>query len=141
MAGSPLRTFVDIGSGKGKACFYASRYGDFQKILGVEYSETLVAAAEANLRKSGRRDIQFIHADATRFDLPESPSFVFLFNPFDDLMMEQFLSRNLDHFRKHGSHLAYANDIESETVTRMGFEAIFREDQRKIALYRAVEGK
>ena len=45
------RLFLDIGAGKGKACFYASPR--FERVIGVEYSALLVDAAKANLRRAG----------------------------------------------------------------------------------------
>jgi SAM-dependent methyltransferase len=127
--------FVDIGSGKGKACFYASMKMDFKCVIGVEFSRPLVEISLENSRQFGRSNINFYHADARSYFLPPGDSLIFLFNPFDDLILQCFLRNNLDHFQKHRSVIAYANDIHKETLSLFGFEMIFRNPTRKISLY------
>lgn len=79
-------TFIDLGSGKGRTLLMASDY-PFQRIIGVELLPALNAIAQQNLRqyKSESQkcfNLESICADATRFELPEDPLVVFLFNPF-----------------------------------------------------------
>ena len=59
-----------------------------------------------------------------------------MFNPFDDVILERFVRHNLDHFRQHRSVIAYANDVQRMTLVRFGFETIYRNQERKISLYR-----
>jgi SAM-dependent methyltransferase len=129
-----LTAFVDVGSGKGKACFYASRH--FAQVIGIEFSQELVNAARENLRRSGKRNIQFICADAAQYDLPEAPSLVFLFNPFDSQLFEQFVLHNRARIKSNKSLIAYANDIERSVLERLGFECLFRDAYRSISLWR-----
>lgn len=131
---SHLTTFVDVGAGKGKACFYASPH--FAQVVGVEFSQELVDAARENLRRSGRRNIQFVCADAAQYDLPEAPSMVFLFNPFDGVLFEQFVARNRARIKSLGSLIGYANDIERSVLEKLGFECLFRDDYRSVSLWR-----
>jgi SAM-dependent methyltransferase len=134
--GGAFRHFIDIGSGKGKACFYASRDSGFEQITGVEFSKPLVDIAEANRKKFRSRNISFVYADAAQFLLPDAPVLVFMFNPFDGAMMQRFVNNNIDHFRKRKSVIAYANDKERESLAACGFTAIFREPAYKISLHR-----
>jgi hypothetical protein len=82
-------TFVDYGSGKGKAMLMASDY-PFREIIGVEYAEPLHACAVRNIatyRNDDQRcrNIRSICADALDFEPPaDSPLLCFFFNPFDD---------------------------------------------------------
>ena len=131
---SPLTTFIDVGAGKGKACFYAS--GHFAQVIGIEFSRELVDAAQENLRRSGKRNIQFICADAAQYDLPEGPSLVFLFNPFDSALLEQFVLRNRARIKSDGSLIAYANDTQRAVLEGLGFECLFRDAYRSISLWR-----
>jgi SAM-dependent methyltransferase len=133
--GRAFDVFVDIGSGKGKACFYASTRLAFKQVLGVEFSGPLADIARANAVKFGDPRIKFLTADATCFDLPDSPCVVFLFNPFDEVILERFIKHNLDHFMHHGSALAYANDKHRLVLADHGFETIFRDPTRKISLH------
>lgn len=126
--------FVDIGAGKGKACIYASRH--FPRVIGVEYSSELVAAARTNQQRARRDNIQFILADATHYDVPDEASLVFLFNPFDDVLLGRFIARNHTRIKAHGSLIAYANDIQRDTLVQSGFECVFRDTARSISLWR-----
>lgn len=132
-AGRPA-VFVDVGAGKGKACIYASRH--FPRVIGVEYSSALVAAARANLGRAGRGNIEYVHADASQYDLPDETCLVFLFNPFDRVIMGRFLARNRDRIKAHGSLIAYANDVQRDALADSGFECLFRESVRNISLWR-----
>lgn len=82
-------TFIDYGSGKGKAMLMASDY-PFQEILGIEYARPLHECAVRNIAayKSDRQRcfrIRSLHLDATQFEPPAtSPLLCFFFNPFDD---------------------------------------------------------
>lgn len=128
------RLFVDIGAGKGKACIYASRH--FARVVGVEYSSQLVDAARANQQRARRNNIQFVHGDATHYDLPDETSLVFLFNPFDEVVLGQFIARNHDRIKTHASLIAYANDMQRETLVQSGYECLFRDPVRNISLWR-----
>ena len=130
-----FENFIDIGSGKGKACFYAYTKHLFNHIIGVDFSEPLVQIANRNKVKIKSQNISFVCADATKFELPEQANLIFMFNPFDSVVLEKFISNNIGHFKNHNSVIAYANDMERQSLTRFGFETIFRNEARKISLY------
>ena len=50
--------FVDIGSGKGKACIFAARSRRFGQVMGVEFAQSLVEIANRNASKSQFRQRQ-----------------------------------------------------------------------------------
>lgn len=126
--------FVDIGAGKGKACFYAATR--FERVIGIEYSALLVEAAKANLQRSGAANIEFVQADARLYDVPAQPCLVFMFNPFDGETLAQFVARNRERMKAHASLLAYANDIHREVLQGGGFACVFRDPRRSISLWR-----
>ncbi len=130
-----LKNFVDIGSGKGKACLFAAQRMPFEKILGIELSKPLVAISNENARRFGRADIEFHHADARDFSLPEACNLVFLFNPFDEVILQKFIENNLRHFQQQRSILAYANDIHRDVISSAGFTLLFRNPVRCVSLY------
>ena len=91
-------TFVDLGSGKGRTLLMASDY-PFQRIVGVEFSRELHDQAISNIaiyRASSQRcfNIQSVNADATSYDFPSTPLFIYAYNPFDEEVMTAVL-RNL----------------------------------------------
>jgi hypothetical protein len=80
-------TFVDYGSGKGKALLMASEY-PFRRIIGIEYAPLLHQTALRNIARYRSptqrcRDIRSIEQDALGFAPPEGPLVCFFFNPFD----------------------------------------------------------
>jgi len=84
-------TFVDLGCGKGRALFVASTFG-MQRIIGVEISPSLVRATLDNVArwKSGS-DIQVVCADASEWEWPREDLVVFLYNPFDGVILSKVL--------------------------------------------------
>ncbi len=96
-------TFIDVGSGKGRAVLMASQL-PFARVLGVELSPELHSIAVANLDVFARGDsrlspVAMLHADAAEFPwnrelaaapLAESLLF-FLYNPFSRPVLEKFL--------------------------------------------------
>lgn len=80
-------TFVDFGSGKGRALLLASHYG-FHKIVGVEFAKDLHAIALRNLanyRSTKQRctDIEAVLGDAAEFPVPTTPCILYFCQPFD----------------------------------------------------------
>lgn len=130
----PAVLFVDIGSGKGKACIYASAL--FTRVIGIEYAPGLVEEARRNQQRAGLRNIEFVHADATQHDLPDATAVVFLFNPFDEVALARFLARNRARIKATGSVIAYANDLQRQTLVDAGFERVFGDPARAISLWR-----
>ncbi len=133
-----LDAFVDIGSGKGKACFYAALQPGMRHVVGVEFSEPLLAVARRNQQRLAGLPITFVHADATAWLLPERTQLVFLFNPFDALILDRFLANNRSHFQRQGSLLGYANDVHHPLLGRHGLEMVFRNPARRLSLFRPV---
>lgn len=84
-------TFVDLGSGKGRALLMATAY-PFHRIIGVEFAADLVAIARANIRRLGVA-VQTMCLDAATYPLPSGPLLVFMFNPFDAVVMAKVIQR------------------------------------------------
>ncbi|MGA9641361.1 MAG: class I SAM-dependent methyltransferase [Terriglobales bacterium] len=92
-------TFVDIGSGKGRALLLAAEY-PFRKIIGVELLAELHRAAEENVtawkaRSGYAHAIEPLCMDARDYLFPDSPLVVYLFNPLPDFALRQVM-RNLE---------------------------------------------
>lgn len=77
--------FVDYGSGKGRIVCSAARY-PFRKVIGVEFSERLVAEAHANIARARRRllckDIELVTANAAGWSVPDDATVFHFYNPF-----------------------------------------------------------
>jgi hypothetical protein len=90
-------TFVDYGSGKGKALFLASAY-PFVEIVGIEFAQPLHEIALRNIAKYDDpqqqcRRIRSECVDALAFRPPPAPLVCFFFNPFDEATMTVVLDR------------------------------------------------
>jgi SAM-dependent methyltransferase len=80
-------SFVDLGSGKGRALLMAADRG-YARVIGVEFAGELDAIARRNVAGRADRDrFTLIHGDAADFDLPAGPVLLFLYHPFDRPVM------------------------------------------------------
>ena len=89
-------TFVDIGSGKGKAVLLASTF-PFKKVVGVELYDEFHRLARENLERftrAARRcvDVELVLADAARYPVPDGPVALYFFNPFPLEVLERVLA-------------------------------------------------
>lgn len=108
-------TFVDFGSGKGKALLLAAEW-PFKAIVGVEFAPQLHRIAEANIlsyRSASQRchALRAICADATDFVLPDEPCVLYFYNPFGEVVLSQVLAnvrRSLE-ARPRDLWVCYAN--------------------------------
>jgi SAM-dependent methyltransferase len=90
-------TFVDVGSGKGRAVMLASEL-PFREVVGVELSADLHEVAKRNLRTwresgRGRSPTRLVQGDALSLSLPEGRLLIFLYNPFLAPVMRRLLER------------------------------------------------
>ncbi|HXV62045.1 MAG TPA: class I SAM-dependent methyltransferase [Vicinamibacteria bacterium] len=85
-------TFIDIGSGKGKALLLASAF-PFRRMIGVERFPEFHRIAERNV--AGFPRVELVCCDAVDYTFPEEPSVVYLFNPFGEDLLERIV-KNLE---------------------------------------------
>jgi SAM-dependent methyltransferase len=89
-------TFLDLGSGKGRALLLAAMY-PFARIVGVEVQPGLDAIARQNIERfadGGQRchRIESLCADAREYAFPPTNLVLYLFNPFPDYVLRQVLA-------------------------------------------------
>ena len=138
-SGARPRTFVDVGCGKGRVCFFAAASGQYERVIGVELSEALVATARRNLaRFRSTCQIEFLCEDATRYRIPAEQSLVFLNNPFDAHILRAFLESNAERFAQAQTLIGYAHDYHRRTILDARFEVMFRDQGIDLSLYRAL---
>jgi SAM-dependent methyltransferase len=75
----PSDVFLDLGSGKGRVLMLAARY-PFARVIGVEVSEHLNAAARRNLDRHGQ--VELVTADVLDYEIPDDVTVVYMYNPF-----------------------------------------------------------
>jgi SAM-dependent methyltransferase len=121
--------FLDVGCGKGRVLALAAAYG-FTDIIGIDFSPKLcheaIALADEVEHKYPSANITIDCLDAREYDIPENVSVIFMFNPFNDLVMTDFLERVsetlLDYPRK--LKVLYANPQCKKQWLNAGFEEI-----------------
>jgi SAM-dependent methyltransferase len=96
--------FVDFGAGKGRALLMASEY-PFKRIIGVEYSESLAAIGQKNIRvyespSQQCRKITYLCSDVTGVILPEEPIVLYFYNAFQGKVMNTVI-RNIENSLHH----------------------------------------
>jgi SAM-dependent methyltransferase len=101
----PEFTFIDIGSGKGRALLMASQY-PFRRILGVELLPELHRVAQENISKYKSDSqqcfaIDCVLADASEFDLPAEPTVLYLFNPLPESGLVRMIMNLEQSLREH----------------------------------------
>lgn len=113
--------FVDVGAGKGRAMLLAAEM-PFRRIVGVELHPALAAAARANVERCALQHkaapMRIEEADVMRLRMPAGPCCVFLFNPFDLVLMDRFLDKLTRDFRGREDELdlLYVNDEQRDLI-------------------------
>jgi trans-aconitate methyltransferase len=110
-------TLVDLGAGMGRVVLHAARR-PFRQIIGVEVSPALVEVAKEN-RDAYRgpracRDLRLVRADAATFALPRGDLVVYLYNPFDAVVLATILDRLAS--RAGDAVLIYHTPVEAPAV-------------------------
>lgn len=81
---------ADMGCGKGRVSIYFSHRTGC-KSLGIEYNKELYEIAVENIRRSGTKNVSFVHLDAAKYKITDETAF-FFFNPFTDNIFRRVLN-------------------------------------------------
>jgi predicted RNA methylase len=127
--------FVDVGSGKGKACLIASKSKKFEKIIGVEISEPLIKIAIKNLKIAKCDDVTFLNEDIGKFKIPNGKTLFYIYNPFDSDVLKAFIEINRDYIKQTNSVIGYLNDVHSSVLKQAGFETLYKNKRNSISIW------
>ena len=128
--------FLDIGCGKGRAMCVAAHFG-FMRLTGVDFSKELCIAAENNLIHTRENipalDFSVINEDAARYDIPPDVDCIFLFNPFDVVIMGAVVSNIMESLEAQPRNLmvVYINPLYKELFLDEGFTEVYYFKQMK----------
>jgi SAM-dependent methyltransferase len=92
----PRATFIDIGCGRGRVLLMAAEHG-FRQIIGIDFAADLCLTARDNVeqyRRCSNNSASFSieQRDACTYDIPNQPGVLFLYNPFNELVMRSFVA-------------------------------------------------
>ncbi len=131
-------TFIDFGSGRGRALIMAALL-PFKKIIGIEFAEELYRASIENIRNStcelGHCDrIIQILGDATQFEFPDGPLVLYFFNPFDAPIITAVASHALASWRikPRPMRVVYLNPLFGDEWQKAGWQLLESGDGRAI---------
>ncbi len=115
--------FVDYGSGKGAAIIHAKTLG-FKKTIGVEFAKELHEQAVQNIEKLGLEDVESIYADATTHRLANDISVIYLFNPFDEVVMSKVIDNILNQKKNFNDDVYVIYGNPSCSILKEKFELL-----------------
>lgn len=125
-----ITDITDLGCGKGRPLCVAAHYG-FKHLTGLDISKQFCEESKRNLEitKTMIPDINFmiINNDAFYYEIPTTTNCVFLFNPFDDVIMEQ-VALNIEfslNRKPRTFYIIYINAMHKDVWQRYGFVETF----------------
>jgi len=110
-------TFVDIGSGKGRALLLAAER-PFRRVIGIELLPELHQIASENAKRVSRQVIELNCGDAAQYSFPPEPLVIFLFNPLPEAGVRSVV-RNIETSLQDSPrplYLIYANPEHEKIV-------------------------
>jgi SAM-dependent methyltransferase len=120
-------TLLDVGCGRGRVLAVGAAYG-FCDMVGIDFSEKLCRQARAVMEGVKEAfpgvSVSITCADARDYDIPDTVGVIFLFNPFDDLVMESFIDKVFESLyrRERPIKVLYANPQFRELWLNAGFK-------------------
>lgn len=142
-------TFIDFGSGKGRALLLASEF-PFQRIIGLEFSPELHRIAEENIglyqsETQRCKDIQSQNVDFVTFALPREPLVLFFFDPCHERVLSEILNNLRDSLRTVSRplfliYVAPRADREKHLNSCEFLTEMVRDSQSNFCIYRAQSG-
>lgn len=121
---------LDLGCGKGRIFGIGAAYG-FKEIIGVDFSDTLCKnAVHTAQHLSGQYSdvkMKVVCQDAGAFSIPEAVSTIFMFNPFDAVILEKVLEQiNKSQLAfPRPIKILYANPVWKKVLENAGFVETF----------------
>jgi SAM-dependent methyltransferase len=121
---------LDIGCGKGRVLIVAAHFS-FKKIIGIELSNQFCKYTEENIaaHKNELSSTRFlvVNTDASNFIIPDDVTTVFLYNPFDAVVMQHVVEHINDSLKRkpRDMYIAYMNPEERSLFLSAGFSEIF----------------
>ncbi|MCJ2034959.1 hypothetical protein MKK54_12090 [Methylobacterium sp. J-068] len=123
-------TFVDYGSGMGRALLLAGKLS-YGRIEGVEFASDLNAIASQNIATTfpapeDRARFRLHTLDATDYRLPLEPCVIYLFNPFGPMLVERIADIILDSYRQapREIYVVYVNPQNKASFERPEFQPV-----------------
>jgi SAM-dependent methyltransferase len=119
-------TFIDFGSGKGRALLLAAEH-PFRRVVGIEFAPDLCATARTNVARFQQHrataPIEIHCQDALTYPLPEEDTVCFFYNPFDAVILAEVI-QNLERSCRQTPRrlkVVYLNPVHADLFDRADF--------------------
>ena len=118
----PESVLVDFGCGKGRVLLLAVLRG-LKKSVGIEFSPELCSIARSNIEIvekiiGSRLDIRVVEGDVTDYEIEDDQNVFFLFNPFDDVVLEAVVKNIQKSLQRKSREIAiiYYNPVHAHIM-------------------------
>lgn len=128
-------SFLDLGAGAGIAMLYVAVQHPFVSLKGVEIQAELVKIAEGNFSRLSSPPpalTRITQMDAANYQIEQSKTFVFAFNPFGARTMRRFMQNNIETLKATSSIVLLSNDHLLKTTLEFG-HLIKRDSERRLS--------
>ena len=133
---SAYKHFVDIGCGKGRVMCVAASFGA-KNITGIDLSKEFCESAKENLSTTKKTypecQYKVYNNDAFYFDIDDDVDCIFMFNPFDETIMNAVME-NIEtslNLNPRAITIVYINPMEKHVLFEWGYEEIFHSKKMK----------
>jgi len=132
----PAKHFLDIGCGKGRVLCVAAHLG-FNNITGIDFSKQLCEDALVNLALTKEKvpalQYKVVTKDAMNYEIPADVDCIFLFNPFDVVIMGAVVFNIMESAQEYPRDITvvYANPLYQDLFLEEGFEEVFHTKEMK----------
>ncbi len=121
--------FLDIGCGKARAMCVAAHFGA-KKISGTDLSRELFLVAKENLaatKKQRAFEYEVFNQDAFYYEIDDDVDCIFMFNPFDDVIMSGVLE-NIEVSLENNPRkmtVIYINPLQKHLFLQSGYKEVY----------------
>lgn len=131
-----VNSFFDVGCGKGKAiCYVGLKFNKrISKLYGVEIDNVLFKAAKKNI-KNCKLKAKLQNINAINLKLNVKNCIIFLFNPFGERILQNFLNKNIKNLKNNNNYIAYINNIHNKVFANYKVNQIY--NKCKISIFEA----
>ena len=133
---SAFNHLSDVGCGKGRAMCVAAAFG-VNKISGIELSKKLYQVAKENIdltkEKYPSANIEIFNNDAFYFDIDDDVDCIFMFNPFDEIIMGGVMENIQISLENNPRKMTiiYVNPLQKQVLLEYGYKEIFHTQKLK----------
>jgi hypothetical protein len=125
----PRDSILDIGCAKVSALRVMHKF-PFQKIDGLEISQTLYRIAKSNFEKMNIKNITVYNLDARDFLSFKDYKYFYFYNPFPHVVMVDVISKLVEQVGSQQVFIIYNNPVCHEVISKSGFHKISEHPDR-----------